>query len=60
MERNVRMYLIWQERQDLPGTSRVRHFPNMNALNDFLEALDGANVKSVKVLAAMLLEEREE
>ena len=60
MEKPVRIYLIWSERNDPKGTSRVRHFPSVDSMNDFLSALDETNVKSIKVVAGILLEEREE
>lgn len=59
MDKIVRMYLIWSERLDPHGTYRVRSFPHIGALEDFLLALDSTNVKSVKILSGILLEERE-
>jgi len=59
MDKSVRIYLIWSEERDPIGTSRVRSFPHIGALEDFLLALDSTNVKSVKILSGILLEERE-
>jgi hypothetical protein len=54
------MTLIWGERTDPPNTYRVREFPSLEILNDFLMALDGNNVKSIKVISGITLEQRSE
>jgi hypothetical protein len=60
MDLSVKMTLIWAERTDPPNTYRVREFPTLDILNDFLMALDGNNVKSIKVISGITLEHREE
>ena len=60
MDLTVRMTLIWGERTDPPNTYRVREFPSLEILNDFLMALDGNNVKSIKVISGITLEQRSE
>ena len=60
MDLNVKMYLIWGERTDAPHTYRMRTFKNLAALNDFLTALHSQNIRSVKVISGIVLEDREE
>ena len=59
MDKTVKMYLIWEERTDVSGACRIREFPSLGILNEFMKTLREDNVKSIKVISGIELERRE-
>ena len=61
IEKKVKMFLIMETLDDHPG-KMVSEFDNINDLNDHLLALDSSqdndNLKSVKIVSGIVLEER--
>lgn len=60
MDKTVRMFLVWEEKTDPINTHRFREFPNYDSLNNFLGSLDADNIKSVRIIAGLLMDYRVE